>query len=60
MTEQEKYEMIDAWVEKNKPKRYKHGERPEGQEPPGDISVWRKRKKTAAEKQAEKDALGEY
>ena len=59
MTEQEKNEMIEAWVEKNKPKRYIHGQRPPGEEAPGDISVWTKRKKTAAEKQAEADALGE-
>jgi len=50
-------EMIEAWVKKNKPKRYKHGERPEGESPP-EITVWgkRKKKKSAAEEQAAKDA----
>ena len=53
MTEKE---MIEAWVKKNKPKRYTHGERPEGVEPPT-ISNWgRGRRKSKAEKQAEKDA----
>ena len=53
MTEKE---MIEAWVKKNKPKRYTHGERPEGVEPPT-ISSWgRRKKKSKAEKQAEKDA----
>ena len=55
MTEEQK--MIDAWVKKHKPKRYQHGERPEGQHPEG-ISPWgiRRKKKSKAEKQAEKDA----
>ena len=49
-------EMIEAWVKKNKPKRYTHGERPEGVEPPT-ISNWgRGRRKSKAEKQAELDA----
>jgi len=54
MTERE---MIEAWVKKNKPKRYTHGERPEGQDPE-EISPWgrRRRKKSNAEKQAERDA----
>ena len=53
MTEKE---MIEAWVKKNKPKRYTHGERPEGVEPPT-ISNWgRGRRTSKAEKQAEKDA----
>ncbi len=54
MTEKE---MIEAWVKKNKPKRYTHGERPEGQDPE-EISPWgsRRRKKNKAEKQAAKDA----
>ena len=54
MTEKE---MIEAWVKKNKPKRYTHGERPEGQDPE-EISPWgrRRKKKSKAEKQAEKDA----
>jgi len=54
MTEKE---MIEAWVKKNKPKRYTHGERPEGVEPPT-ISNWGRgrRKKSKAESQAEKDA----
>ena len=54
MTEKE---MIEAWVKKNKPKRYTHGERPEGQDPE-EISPWgrRRRKKSKAEKQAERDA----
>ena len=49
--------MIEKWVKKNKPKRYTHGERPEGMEPPT-ISSWgRKKKKTnKAEEQAAKDA----
>ena len=49
--------MVEAWVKKNKPKRYSHGERPEGMEPPT-ISSWgRKKKKTnKAEEQAAKDA----
>ena len=54
MTEEQK--MIEAWVKKNKPKRYTHGERPEGVEPPN-ISNWgRGRRKSKAEKQAEKDS----
>ena len=50
-------EMIEAWVKKHKPKRYTHGERPEGQDPE-EISPWgrRRKKKSKAEKQAEKDA----
>jgi len=54
MTEKE---MIEAWVKKNKPKRYTHGERPEGQDPE-EISPWgrRRKKKSKAEKQAEKDS----
>ena len=53
MTEKE---MIEAWVKKHKPKRYTHGERPEGVEPPT-ISNWgRGRRKSKAERQAEKDA----
>ena len=59
MTEQEKNEMIEAWVKKNKPTRYMHGQRPPGQDPPGDISVWGKRRKSAAEKQAELDGMTE-
>lgn len=54
MTEEQM--MIEAWVKKNKPKRYTHGERPEGVEPPT-ISNWgRGRRKSNAEIQAEKDA----
>ena len=55
MTEAQK--MIEAWVKKNKPKRYTHGERPEGQDPE-EISPWgrSRRKKSKAEKQAERDA----
>ena len=55
MTEEQT--MIEAWVKKNKPKRYTHGERPEGVEPPT-ISNWGRgrRKKSKAEKQAELDA----
>ena len=54
MTEKE---MIEAWVKKHKPKRYTHGERPEWQYPE-EISPWgrRRKKKSKAEKQAEKDA----
>tara|TARA_R110000782_G_scaffold247152_1_gene333868 strand:- start:93 stop:320 length:228 start_codon:yes stop_codon:yes gene_type:complete len=49
--------MIEKWVKKNKPKRYTHGERPEGMETPT-ISSWGRgrRKKSKAEKQAELDA----
>ena len=55
MTEEQM--MIEAWVKKNKPKRYTHGERPEGMEVPT-ISNWGRgrRKKSKAEKQAAKDA----
>ena len=54
MTEEQT--MIEAWVKKNKPKRYTHGERPEGVAPPT-ISNWgRGRRKSKAEKQAELDA----
>ena len=55
MTEEQM--MIEAWVKKNKPKRYTHGERPEGQDPE-EISPWgrRRKKKSKAEKQAEKDS----
>jgi len=55
MTEEQM--MIEAWVKKNKPKRYQHGERPEGMEVPT-ISNWGRgrRKKSKAEKQAELDA----
>ena len=55
MTEEQM--MIEAWVKKNNPKRYTHGERPEGIEPPT-ISNWGRgrRKKSKAEKQAELDA----
>ena len=53
MTEEQM--MIEAWVKKNKPKRYQHGERPEGMEVPT-ISNWGRRRKSKAEKQAEKDA----
>ncbi len=54
MTEEQT--MIEAWVKKNNPKRYQHGERPEGQEPPT-ISAWgRPRKVSKAEQQAAKDA----
>ena len=49
-------EMMEAWVKKNKPTRYTHGERPEGVEP-RTISNWgRGRRKSKAEKQAERDA----
>ena len=54
MTEEQK--MIEAWVKKNKPKRYQHGERPEGVEPPP-ISAWGKpRRISKAEQQAMKDS----
>ena len=55
MSDDDRLEMIEAWVEKNKPKRYKHGERPEGEEP-CEISVWGKKKKSKAEQQAALDA----
>ena len=54
MTEEQK--MIEACVKKNKPKRYQHGERPEGTPPPP-ISAWgRPRRVSKAEQQAAKDA----
>ena len=54
MTKEQK--MIEAWVKKNKPKRYQHGERPEGTPPPP-ISAWgRPRRVSKAEQQAAKDA----
>ena len=57
LTREEQKEMVEAWVKKHKPKRYTHGERPEGVEPPT-ISNWGRgrRKKSKAEKQAAKDA----
>jgi hypothetical protein len=61
MTDEARLNLIEAWVEKNKPKRYNHGERPEGDPEPQTISVWRKSKKrkSAEEKQAELDAAGD-
>ena len=56
MTKEQK--MIEAWVKKNKPKRYQHGERPEGMEPP-DMTSWGRRRVSKAEVQAAKDAEGE-
>ena len=53
MTKEQK--MIEAWVKKNKPKRYQHGERPEGMEPP-DMTNWGRRRVSKAELQAAKDA----
>ena len=50
-------DMIEAWVKKNKPKRYQHGERPEGEEVPT-ISNWGRRRRSNAEVQAAKDAEG--
>jgi len=48
--------MIEKWVKKNKPKRYTHGERPEGTEPPT-ISSWnRPKRKSQAMLQAARDA----
>jgi len=59
MTDEDRLDLIEAWVKKNKPKRYDHGERPEG-EVPCEISAWgRRKKKSAAEKQAELDAFGD-
>ena len=57
LTPEQEKKMIEAWVKKNKPKRYQHGERPEGMEVPT-ISNWGRgrRKKSKAEKQAELDA----
>jgi hypothetical protein len=57
LTKEQEKKMVEAWVKKNKPKRYTHGERPEGVEPPT-ISNWGRgrRKKSKAESQAEKDA----
>jgi hypothetical protein len=48
-------EMIEEWVKKNKPKRYTHGERPEGQDPEI-VSPWGTKRKSKAEVQAAKDA----
>ena len=54
MTEEQK--MIEAWVKKHKPKRYQHGDRPEGTPPPP-ISAWgRPRRISKAEQQAMKDS----
>ena len=56
--EQKKLEktMIEDWVKKNKPVRYQHGQRPEGEEAPT-ASSWRKRRRrTKAEVQAMRDA----
>ncbi len=56
LSQEEAKTMIEAWVKKNKPKRYTHGERPEGMEPPT-ISQWgRPRRRSKAELQAMKDA----
>ena len=57
LTKEQEKKMVEAWVKKHKPKRYTHGERPEGQDPE-EISPWgrRRRKKSNAEKQAERDA----
>ena len=55
MTKEQK--MIEAWVKKNKPKRYQHGERPEGMETP-DMTSWGRRKVSKAEVQAAKDVEG--
>jgi hypothetical protein len=49
-------EMIEAWVKKHKPKRYSHGERPEGEEPPSPSSWRKRRKRSKAEVQAMRDA----
>ena len=56
LTKEEQKEMVEAWVKKNKPKRYQHGDRPEGVEPPP-ISAWgRPRRVSKAEQQAMKDS----
>ena len=39
MDNKDREKLIEDWVEKNKIKRYKHGERPEG-EVPCSISAW--------------------
>ena len=55
LTREEQKEMVEAWVKKHKPKRYTHGERPEGQDPEI-VSPWRPKRKSRAEIQAEKDS----
>ena len=56
LSQEETNAMIEAWVKKNKPKRYTHGERPEGMPVPT-ISSWgRPRRRSKAELQAMKDA----
>jgi hypothetical protein len=56
LSKEETKKMVEAWVKKNKPKRYVHGERPEGAPIPT-ISQWgRPRKRSRAELQAMKDA----
>ena len=49
ITSKERAILIEAWVEKNNPKRYKHGQRPEGEKTPGDISVWARKNKKSSE-----------
>ena len=56
ISQEEANAMVEEWVSKNKPKRYTHGERPEGMEVPT-ISSWgRPRRRSKAEMQAIKDA----
>ena len=56
LSEEQQKLMIEERVKKNKPKRYSHGERPEGEEAPT-ASTWRRRRRrTKAEIQAMKDA----
>jgi hypothetical protein len=49
ITSKERTNLIKAWVEENNPKSYKHGQRPEGEKTPGDISVWARKKKKSSE-----------
>ena len=52
LTEENREEMIEAWIEtKGDFRRYSHGERPAGTKPPN-ISVWGRKTKNKAEKQA--------
>ena len=56
LTKEQEKKMVEAWVKKNKPKRYQHGERPEGTPPPP-ISAWGRPKRVSkAEQQAMKDS----
>ena len=55
LTKEQEKKMVEAWVKKPKPKRYTHGERPEGQDPEI-VSPWGSKKKSKAEQPAANDA----